>query len=105
MPFDVWLDTFYATYYPGTTAPADYVSHIHLANPQGGETMSGKVFTNDILTYKGYRFYLSSFEEDWNTSVLSVNRDIEGDPYYIYRLRPFCRIPTVEPGFRAKYLS
>jgi hypothetical protein len=35
---------------------------------------------NNILKYKGYRFYQSSFDDDMTGSVLSVNKDPVGTP-------------------------
>lgn len=80
LPFEVKLDTFYIAYYPGTNAPADYISQISLKNTIDGKAISGKVSMNNIFSYGGYRFYQSSFENDWNTSILSINRDIWGIP-------------------------
>lgn len=80
LPFELKLDTFYVAYYPGTNAPADYVSQISLKKPADGESVTGKVSMNNIFSYNGYRFYQSSFEDDWNTSILSVNRDVWGIP-------------------------
>ena len=53
-------------YYPGTDAPADYVSYIRDTEP---------VSMNRILSRQGYRFYQSSFDDDKKGSWLSVNYD------------------------------
>jgi ABC-type transport system involved in cytochrome c biogenesis permease subunit len=75
MPFTIRLDSFRVAYYAGTDAPADYVSHVWV-DGKYNETIS----MNHILSYKGYRFYQSSFEADGRTSILSVNRDVAGIP-------------------------
>ena len=51
LPFTLRLDSFRIEYYPGTDAPADYISYIH------GET---PVSMNRILSRQGFRFYQSS---------------------------------------------
>lgn len=80
LPFQLKLDTFYVENYPGTNAPADYVSRITVIDSIAKETKSGVVSMNNIFEYGGYRFYQSSFDESWDTSVLSINRDIIGIP-------------------------
>ena len=66
LPFTLRLDSFRIEYYPGTDAPADYISYIH------GET---PVSMNRILSRQGFRFYQSSFDEDMQGSWLTVNYD------------------------------
>ncbi|MDR2683354.1 MAG: cytochrome c biogenesis protein ResB, partial [Dysgonamonadaceae bacterium] len=75
LPFTIQLDTFRVEYYAGTDAPADYVSQVKMDGKRR-ETIS----MNHILSYKGYRFYQSSFEADGRTSILSINRDVVGIP-------------------------
>lgn len=81
LPFQLKLENFYIDYYPGTDSPADYVSQLEIIDQANGETIQGKVSMNNIMSYKGYRFYQSSYENDGQTSVLSVNRDILGIPF------------------------
>ncbi len=89
LPFTLTLDTFYIDYYPGTEAPADYVSIAtsdELRATSGHAEQDSSLFTlhsslthtismNNILTHKGYRFYQSSFDEDRRGSWLNVNYD------------------------------
>ena len=102
LPFTLTLDTFYIDYYPGTEAPADYVSRVEIDGPHSqpspggrsrylhndeqhislpslgrgkGEGLFFSISMNNILTLKGYRFYQSSFDEDRRGSWLSVNYD------------------------------
>ena len=89
LPFTLTLDTFYIDYYPGTEAPADYVSIAtsdELRATSGHAEQDSSLFTlhsslthtismNNILIHKGYRFYQSSFDEDRRGSWLSVNYD------------------------------
>ncbi len=78
LPFEICLDSFYVAFYPGTDSPADYVSHIHIKDEKAN--VNGVVSMNHIFSYRGYRFYQTSFEDDFQTSVLSVNRDVWGIP-------------------------
>ena len=95
LPFTLELDTFYIDYYPGTDAPADYVSVVrvgtHLNPPcKGGLVGSQHILSpsltgrdgeglllsmNNILSHKGYRFYQSSYDEDCRGTWLGVNYD------------------------------
>ncbi len=78
LPFDIALEGFEISYYKGTEAPADYVSRVTVRD--GGRTGSHIISMNNILRYRGYRFYQASFDEDGRGSVLSVNRDPWGIP-------------------------
>ncbi len=96
LPFTLELDTFYIDYYPGTDAPADYVSVVKVGtkapsnSPKGGEFKAAgndatfplggdrgglALSMNNILSHKGYRFYQSSYDEDCRGTWLSVNYD------------------------------
>ena len=77
-PFSLSLKSFEIEYYPGTNSPADYVSQIEVTDAKTGERFDRKISMNNILRYRGYRFYQSSFDEDWRGSVLSVNNDTWG---------------------------
>ncbi len=79
LPFSLQLDTFYVEFYPGTDAPADYVTHFRITNTIG-QTSIYQVSMNKICSYDGYRFYQLSYSEGGKTSVLTVNRDQWGIP-------------------------
>lgn len=78
VPFTLLLDSFRVEHYPGTEAPADYVSHIRILR-SGQDTDSAScsrsVSMNRILSEQGFRFYQSSFDEDKRGSWLTVNYD------------------------------
>ena len=78
LPFTLLLDSFRVEHYPGTEAPADYVSHIRILR-SGQDTDSAScsrsVSMNRILSEQGFRFYQSSFDEDKRCSWLTVNYD------------------------------
>ena len=77
-PFSVSLKYFEIEYYPDTDLPADYVSIVELADGKTGECFERTISMNNILRYRGYRFYQSSFDEDLQGSILSVNHDTYG---------------------------
>ncbi len=69
LPCLVRLDSFEVLCYPGTSAPRDYVSHL---------TADGKPLTvsmNRIGRLHGFRLYQTSYDEDLQGTVLSVNHD------------------------------
>lgn len=80
LPFKLDLDKFEIAYYKGTAQPQDYVSHVNVKDIHSGTEKKEIISMNNILTYKGFRFYQSSFDEDKKGSILSVNRDIYGIP-------------------------
>lgn len=103
LPFGIRLDRFEIAYYPGTQAPADYLSRVTVTDR--GEGFAAVVSMNRILSYRGYRFYQTSFDEDLCGSILSVNRDPYGIPvtYAGYLLLGFSMIGTLcskRSGFR-----
>ncbi len=79
-PFSLQLSSFQIKYYQGTQSPSDYVSIVQIADNQQKETFDYIISMNNILSYKGYRFYQSSFDEDLKGSVLTLSRDVYGIP-------------------------
>lgn len=79
MPFAMTLDTFYVSYYPGTNAAADYVSRFTVTASQQ-ETFGEAVSMNKIFSFRGMRFYQSSYDSDECGSLFSVNYDRWGIP-------------------------
>ncbi|WP_125040151.1 cytochrome c biogenesis protein CcsA [Bacteroides faecalis] len=75
LPFTIRLDSFQIEYYPGTEAPADYVTHFTYSLPGEQVSMQESISMNHIFTLQGYRFYQSSFDDDKQGSWLSVNYD------------------------------
>jgi ABC-type transport system involved in cytochrome c biogenesis permease subunit len=97
LPFSITLDSFVVKYHDGTAAPADYESYLTLndesrALSEDSEkeksrstrdapyTTKGHVSMNNIFTYRGIRFYQSSFSEDMRGSVITLNSDPWGIP-------------------------
>lgn len=73
LPFQIRLNTFNISYYPGTESPTNYESLVSILD--GTKSFEQTISMNNILSYKGYRFYQSSFDEDKKGTWLSVNHD------------------------------
>lgn len=74
MPFYVTLKSFDVVYYPGTMSHADYVSNVVISD-KGNILKEGKISMNNILKYKGFRFFNEDFDEDMNGVTLTVQHD------------------------------
>lgn len=90
LPFALRLDSFRIKYYPGTSAPADYLSHVEVM-PTEHSTLntphsslhtphSALISMNRILSCGGYRFYQTSYDDDCRGTVLTVKYDPYGTP-------------------------
>lgn len=77
MPFSIKLDEFKIDYYAGGSAPRNYTSTVTIKNREGEENFD--ISMNNILSYKGYRFYQSSYDSARGSSVLNVNHDPWGN--------------------------
>jgi len=76
LPFEVELVKFTLTRYPGSASPSAYESELLVR--VDGKTRHEKVFMNNVLDVKGYRFFQASYDQDELGTVLSVNRDVAG---------------------------
>lgn len=76
LPFSVELKKFTLTRYPGSTSPSAYESEllVHV----DGETRQERVYMNNVLDVKGYRFFQASYDPDERGTILSVNKDVAG---------------------------
>lgn len=75
LPFHVRLNKFRVEHYPGTATPSDYVSQLTCTQADGGKSFSATVSMNHVLSSHGYRFYQTSFDDDMQGSVFTVNHD------------------------------
>ncbi len=75
LPFSLKLDDFQMERYPGSNSPSSYASEVVLVDPSKNLNKPYRIFMNNILTHRGYRFYQSSFDQDEKGTVLSVNQD------------------------------
>jgi len=78
LPFQIRLNDFVLERYPGSTSPSGYKSDVVLVDKSGNVEKPFLIFMNNILKYKGYRFYQSSYDMDEKGTILSVNHDMTG---------------------------
>lgn len=76
LPFSIKLLDFTLTRYPGSSSPSSYNSDLEIY--VDGETKLEKVYMNNILDLKGYRFFQSSYDQDELGTILSVSQDTYG---------------------------
>ncbi len=78
LPFAIKLRDFILDRYPGTNSAASYASEVTLIDPANQVKRDMRIYMNNILNYRGYRFFQSSFDQDELGTVLSVNHDFWG---------------------------
>ena len=78
LPFSIYLQDFQLERYPGSNSPASYASEVILLDPEKNLEKSYRIFMNNILNYRGYRFFQSSYDTDEMGTILSVNHDFWG---------------------------
>lgn len=76
LPFSIVLNDFQLERYPGSNSPSSYASEVVLKD--GAMEKPFRIFMNNILKYKGYRFFQSSYDTDERGTILSVNHDKAG---------------------------
>jgi cytochrome c-type biogenesis protein CcsB len=80
LPFSLRLDDFILETYPGSNSPSGYKSMITLIDEKEGVNRQDSIYMNNVLDYKGYRVFQSSFDMAGGveTSVFSINSDFWG---------------------------
>uniref|UniRef100_UPI00404A460D cytochrome c biogenesis protein CcsA n=1 Tax=Flavobacterium sp. TaxID=239 RepID=UPI00404A460D len=77
LPFSIKLNDFIAERYPGTINNyAAFESKVTVIDTDN--QFDARIFMNNILDHKGYRFFQASFSPDEKGTVLSVNHDFWG---------------------------
>lgn len=112
LPFSIALRDFEMERYPGTNSPASYASEVTIQDTERGVERDFRIYMNNILDYRGYRFFQSSYDKDEQGTYLSVNHDFWGTwiSYFGYALLTLGMVWTLfakESRFRdvAKRLS
>ena len=83
LDFSIKLLKFQLDRYPGSMSPASYASEVILIDKKNNINMPYRIFMNNILDYKSYRFFQASYDRDEKGTVLSVNHDPGTLPSYI----------------------
>ena len=81
LPFSIKLNDFQMERYPGSDSPSSYASEISvipMTKNSDEKVFDYRVYMNNILNYKGYRFFQASYFPDESGTILSVNQDRAG---------------------------
>ena len=83
LPYRLFLEDFQFVTYPGSQNPAGYESHVRLYDEERGvEGEPVRIYMNHPLTYRGYKHFQSSYDQDRLGTVLTVNHDPGKWPTY-----------------------
>ena len=97
LPFKIQLNDFQLENYPGSETPSSYASEVTVLD--NGTSLKSRIFMNNVLDYKGYRFFQSSYQKTPNgeSTVLSVNHDFWGTyiTYFGYFLMTLAMLLTL----------
>lgn len=104
MPLTICLDTFEVKYYPASTMPSNYVSHVTVKDKTDGQVSRQNISMNNILSFHHYRFYQLSYYPENGSSILAVNYDPYGIPvsyagYFILFLSSLMLLFSRQGGF------
>ncbi|MDR1452236.1 MAG: cytochrome c biogenesis protein CcsA [Helicobacteraceae bacterium] len=75
LPFSLKLDRFIIERYPGSSMPSSYESRVTLIDADRNINEPKRIYMNNILTHKQFRFYQSSYDRDERGTILSVSND------------------------------
>jgi len=74
--FEIALDSFRVSYYPGTQMASDYVSFVRAYNPGGNELQTAQIRVNSPLERNGWSISQASFfPGDNRATILGARRD------------------------------
>ena len=93
LPFSLKLNDFIAQKYPGTEKSfSSFESKVTVID--SNEKYDARIYMNNILDHKGFRFFQASFDPDEKGTVLSVNHDFWGTliTYIGYFMLFFCML-------------
>ncbi len=76
-PFQIKLNDFIADKHPGTmNSYKSFESKVTVID--GKDSFDARIYMNNVLDYKGYRFFQAQFDPDEKGTILSVNHDFIG---------------------------
>ncbi len=104
LPFAIKLIEFQLDRYPGSMSPMSYASEVEVIDKAKGVKMPFRIYMNHILSYRGYRFFQSSYDRDGLGTILSVNKDPGKLPtyfgYFLLGLGLFLNLLNPKSRFR-----
>src|SRR5690606_27739776 len=71
--FSIRCDDFILDRYPGSNNPSSYESKITIID--SGPEKQHHIYMNNVMDYRGYRFFQASYFPDESGTILSVNAD------------------------------
>ncbi len=74
-PFHIKCRDFQLDRYPGSDMASSYASEVTLIDSSAQIEHDRRIFMNNVMDYKGYRFFQSSYFPDESGTILSVNYD------------------------------
>ena len=78
LPFSIKLNEFQLEHYPGSMSPSSYASEVTLIDEENNLRKDQRIYMNNVLNYRGFRFFQSSYDTDEKGTILSVNHDYWG---------------------------
>lgn len=75
LPFTITLQQFEISYYPGTQAPSDFISHVTIVDTLHHASEQATISMNHIHVAQGYRLCQSAFDADHEGTTLTVSYD------------------------------
>lgn len=78
IPFALRLREFQLERYPGSDSPSSFASEVTLVDQERNVNRDLRIYMNNTLTYRGYKFFQSSYDQDEQGTILSVNHDFWG---------------------------
>jgi cytochrome c-type biogenesis protein CcsB len=108
LPFSLRLNDFQLERYPGSHSPSSFASEVTLVDNEKQVRENHRIFMNNILNYRGFRFYQSSYDTDEKGTILSVNQDYTGTlitymGYFLMALGMFLALVMPNTRFRMLY--
>ncbi len=105
MPFSLKLNDFVMKRYPGSSSPSAYESHVLLIDSAENYQKEYNIYMNNVLEYKGFRFFQTSFDNDELGTVLTVTHDFYGTyttylGYFLLTLGMFWSLFNKKSRFR-----
>ncbi|WP_238784456.1 cytochrome c biogenesis protein CcsA [Blattabacterium cuenoti] len=76
LPFSLKLNKFKVENYPGSEFPSFFTSHVTLTDKE--KKKNHFIYMNNVLSYKGYRFFQYGYDPDGKGTHFSVNNDSLG---------------------------
>lgn len=74
LPFSIKLDDFIAKKYPGSERSySSFESQVTVIDKE--KPFQARIYMNNVLDHKGYRFFQASYKPDEKGTILSVNHD------------------------------